>query len=242
MVFGNQENDYNRINTNHPLEDYSAPFSGYLHKRSSSGQWQKRFFEINGKYLIYYKSESMEKILAAVSIPQLGDIKVNGEMVDEIGKGVVFQIDLKNKHYYLRAETFDNAEQWVRHLLFTRDGLLNLDELRAALNNSTPPNKKAPRARKSTVSSVGSIYNPTHHGVQHPPGVNASNSSSVHTVNTHNLDIEPSSYSSGTGSTTEYMDETDLIESSQMQRSRRQSDTTWQKAHRSFMSCCIRSC
>jgi hypothetical protein len=237
MVFGNQENDYNLINTSHSQEDYSAPFSGYLHKRSSSGQWQKRFFEINGKYLIYYKNESMEKILAAVSIPQLGDIKVNGEMVDEIGKGVVFQIDLKNKHYYLRADTFDLAEQWVRHLLFTRDGLLNLDELRAALNNSTPPNKKQqPRIRKSTVSSIGSIYNPTH-SIHLPHGVSANSSTSA--GNTHNQDIEPSSYSSGTSSN-EYLDETDLIESSQMARSRRQSDTTWQKAHRSFMSCCIR--
>jgi len=175
----------------------------------------------------------MEKILAAVSIPQLGDIRVNGEMVDDIGKGVIFQIDLKNKHYYLRAETFDLAELWVRHLLFTRDGLLNLDELRSALNNSTPPNKKAPRERKTTISTVGSIYNPTHNSIHL---TNPNNSGS--TFNTHNQDIEPSSYSSG--SSNEYMD--DLLDGSQLQRSRRQSDTTWQKAHRSFMSCCIRAC
>src|SRR5690349_17513925 len=38
-------------------EDYNSPLTGYLYKKASTGKWQKRYFEINGHYLIYYRNE-----------------------------------------------------------------------------------------------------------------------------------------------------------------------------------------
>jgi len=46
--------------------------NGYLHKKTREGKWQKRWFEINGIYLTYYKSKKMEKLLAALSLAQVG--------------------------------------------------------------------------------------------------------------------------------------------------------------------------
>jgi hypothetical protein len=138
-----KENDYNRINTssndvgNNPNgEDYASSISGYLLKRASNGEWQKRFFEINGNYLIYYKNSSMSKLLAAVSIPQLGNIKITGEIQDNKGKGCIFQIDLKDRQYQLRGETVEESENWVKRLIFIRDGELNPMELKLALKAS----------------------------------------------------------------------------------------------------------
>jgi hypothetical protein len=45
--------------------------SGYLYKKTRDGRWQKRWFETSGVYLTYYKSKKMEKLLAALSLPQV---------------------------------------------------------------------------------------------------------------------------------------------------------------------------
>lgn len=37
--------------------------SGYLYKKSSSGNWQRRYFETNGSHLTYYKTHKMTKLL-----------------------------------------------------------------------------------------------------------------------------------------------------------------------------------
>lgn len=50
--------------------------SGYLYKKSQSGNWQRRYFETNGSHLAYYKTHKMTKLLAAVSMPQVGAIQV----------------------------------------------------------------------------------------------------------------------------------------------------------------------
>lgn len=50
--------------------------SGYLMKKSTAGDWQKRYFETNGCFLTYYKSQKMSKLLAALSLPQVGDIRL----------------------------------------------------------------------------------------------------------------------------------------------------------------------
>ena len=36
--------------------------SGYLHKMTRDGRWQKRWFETNGNFLTYYKSKKMTKV------------------------------------------------------------------------------------------------------------------------------------------------------------------------------------
>ena len=92
--------------------------SGYLYKKSSSGVYQRRYFEVNGNYLTYYKTEEMKKLLAALSIPQVGSIRFLGEVEDV---GAEFSIDLKDRQYVLKADSVSEAERWVEHLLDVRD-------------------------------------------------------------------------------------------------------------------------
>ena len=80
--------------------------SGYLHKKATNGEWQKRYFEINGSYLTYYKSQKMSKLLAALSIPQVGAIKLLGHS----DQGAEFRIDIKDRQYVLRAATLQEAQ------------------------------------------------------------------------------------------------------------------------------------
>jgi hypothetical protein len=100
----------------------SMQMAGYLYKKSSGGEWQRRYFETNGNYLTYYKSHKMSKLLAAVSLPQVGLIKLVGEVDDGKGNGFVFQIDLRDRQYLLRATTQDEAQRWVEYLILLRDG------------------------------------------------------------------------------------------------------------------------
>lgn len=57
-------------------EGNSLQIRGYLLKKSKEGAWQKRFFETNGSYLTYYKTKRMTKLLAALSLADVGDIAV----------------------------------------------------------------------------------------------------------------------------------------------------------------------
>lgn len=99
------------------LTDDSNPhMSGYLYKKTKDGRWQRRWFETNGIYLTYYKSRKMEKLLAALSLPQVGDIsKVTNE-----GESGLFTIDLNSRIYTLRARNDEDAEAWVSTLLKLR--------------------------------------------------------------------------------------------------------------------------
>ena len=94
--------------------------SGYLMKKSTAGDWQKRYFETNGSFLTYYKSQKMSKLLAALSLPQVGDI---GEISSgEKGEKSTFQLDLKDRQYILKADSQEQARAWVDTLVFLRDG------------------------------------------------------------------------------------------------------------------------
>lgn len=97
--------------------------SGFLLKKSTNGEWQKRYFETNGSFLTYYKSQKMTKLLAALSLPQVGGITLIGETND--GKdGAIFQLDLKDRQYILRATTLAEAQNWVNVLIQLRDANL----------------------------------------------------------------------------------------------------------------------
>ncbi len=100
----------------------SNQMSGYLYKKSTSGDWQRRYFETNGTYLTYYKTQKMTKLLAALSVPQVGSIKLIGEIDDNKGNGAVFQVDLKDRQYLLRAASLEEAKRWVDFLVMLRDG------------------------------------------------------------------------------------------------------------------------
>lgn len=64
----------------------------------------------------------MTKLLAALSLPQVGKIAINGEIEDSQGKGVIIQLELKDREYTLRALTVKEAQKWVKVLIQLRDG------------------------------------------------------------------------------------------------------------------------
>jgi hypothetical protein len=47
---------------------------GYLRKRSRRETWQKRWFEANGQYLTYYKTEHDDDVLAFMDMFQVGGV------------------------------------------------------------------------------------------------------------------------------------------------------------------------
>lgn len=113
-----------------PLTDSLAQYedgevhqmSGYLWKLSTRGYWQQRYFETNGSYLTYYKSEDMDKLMAAINMPQVGEIKILNEIDDSQGYGIIFVIELKDRQFQLRVESKFEADRWVKHLIYLRDG------------------------------------------------------------------------------------------------------------------------
>jgi hypothetical protein len=126
-------------------ETNSLQIRGYLLKKSKEGAWQKRFFETNGNYLTYYKSRKMSKLLAALNLAEVGEISVVNnicspywerlmmcmqlnEVDDLLGPGVIFQLELKDKSYLLRARTMQQAKQWM-----------NVLKLLKAQNEPNPP-------------------------------------------------------------------------------------------------------
>merc|ERR1719399_41304 len=78
---------------------------GYLQKKTRDGRWQKRWFETTGCFLTYYKSKKMTKLLAALNLPQVGDIKLVSEPDEEDKEwaDVLFSIHLNDRDYLLRA-------------------------------------------------------------------------------------------------------------------------------------------
>mmetsp|Transcript_17183 Transcript_17183/g.35366 ORF Transcript_17183/g.35366 Transcript_17183/m.35366 type:complete len:147 (+) Transcript_17183:181-621(+) len=106
--------------------------SGYLHKMTRDGRWQKRWFETNGNFLTYYKSKKMTKLLAALNLPQVGEIKaiekgktieatVKGEAKSveagvEDNDGSFFTIELNERIYTLKADNQKESLRWVATL------------------------------------------------------------------------------------------------------------------------------
>mgnify|MGYP006081160895 CR=1 FL=1 len=134
--------------------------SGYLQKKSTAGEWQKRYFETNGTYLTYYKSHKMNKLLAALSLPQVGKIAMLDKTSSDASggwEGATFQLDLKDRQYILKTTKNDpeEAKQWVDTLLFLRDGgensnsnspknMKNLDGEETASNSTTTSTDMSP--------------------------------------------------------------------------------------------------
>lgn len=95
---------------------------GYLFKKTRVGSWQRRYFETNGAYLTYYKSKKMEKLLAALSLPQVGKIE---EVPDSDGEVGMFSLELNSRVYILRGKNSDEAKLWVQTLIRLRDQGIN---------------------------------------------------------------------------------------------------------------------
>lgn len=90
--------------------------SGYLYKKTRDDRWQKRWFETNGVYLTYYKSRKMEKLLAALSLPQVGEIKLVPPEEDPEHQSGLFTLELNTRIYTLRAKSDQEAQLWVNTL------------------------------------------------------------------------------------------------------------------------------
>ena len=94
--------------------------SAYLYKRTRDGLWQKRWFETSGVYLTYYKSKKMEKLLAALSLPQVGEIRmvsIDDEEENPDKLDGLFALELSTRIYILRAKNNEDAALWVETLL-----------------------------------------------------------------------------------------------------------------------------
>ncbi len=96
----------------------SNQMSGYLMKKSTAGDWQKRWFTTNGYFLTYFKSQKMSKLLAALSLPQVGEIS----LIHSDPEGRTFQLDLRDRQYVLKGANAEEAKQWVETLIYLRDG------------------------------------------------------------------------------------------------------------------------
>jgi hypothetical protein len=80
-----------------PTSGQEIVMSGYLSKKTRDGRWQKRFFETHGYYLTYYKSKKKEKILAALGLPQVGQIRRVPAALDTEGKEGLFELELNTR-------------------------------------------------------------------------------------------------------------------------------------------------
>ena len=121
----------------------ASSISGYLYKQTRDGRWQRRWFETNGTFLTYYKSRKMERLLAALSLPQVGTITKLSNDKDQEGKEGLFALELNTRVYYLRAKTDNEAEYWVSTLSRLRDeGLSSNDAVQAIRisSNTSPTN------------------------------------------------------------------------------------------------------
>lgn len=95
--------------------------SGYLFKKSSKGLWNKRFFVASDGYLVYFKSNKSTKTLGAISLIGVGAIRLITEGASDAEKGTLFQLDLKDRQYLLRATTTREARDWIEVLVRMRD-------------------------------------------------------------------------------------------------------------------------
>ena len=102
--------------------------SGYLHKMTRDGRWQKRWFETNGNFLTYYKSKKMTKLLAALNLPQVGEIAVidASKSIDSDGSqendGSFFTIELNERIYTLKADNQGESAKSVGTLNALKKG------------------------------------------------------------------------------------------------------------------------
>ncbi|KAG5192934.1 hypothetical protein JKP88DRAFT_268905 [Tribonema minus] len=91
--------------------------SGYLYKKAKTGKWQRRWFETNAHFLTYYKTRKVEKLLAALNLPQVGEIRLMDEdPSDEENNGALFSIELNTRIYVMRAASREEAARWVEVL------------------------------------------------------------------------------------------------------------------------------
>lgn len=133
--------------------------SGYLLKNSSVGIYRKRFFEINGEYLTYYKTEKRRKLLEAISIPGAVNIRLidgysnpSHMMSPSDSKSIL--IDTRDRQYELMADTVDDAQLWFKELLAIREKVLITSHLEKSIRQNwtfTPSGKAIKRGHDGSL-------------------------------------------------------------------------------------------
>lgn len=147
-----------------PTDDDVPSKSGYLYKKSREGQWQKRWFETNGAFLTYYKSKKMTKLLAALSLPQVGDIQISPPN-EEVHDGSMFTLELNDRIYTLKADTAEESQQWVATLNQLKQGknsveapVLTMDGVVTTEQNAAPPGPKTAPGWKKSSGGLGALF------------------------------------------------------------------------------------
>ncbi len=127
----------NNAQTTNEIENASTPTNnsnntamkpilyGYLHKLGRNGQWQNRYFESDGTYLLYYKNEERKKLLATLDLLHVGKIQLDA--TDPAG--CTFKIEVKGRDYYLCADTKEKAKDWVITLNRVKEARLQIGGL-----------------------------------------------------------------------------------------------------------------
>ena len=126
-ALGADEEAGSEQNSSNPSQQSALMMCGYLMKRSTKGDWHKRYFETSGNHLVYYKNIKMQKMLAAIALRQVGMIKMLADSeargpVRRAQAGCLFSLDLQDRQLVLRADSLQSAEKWVACLTAIRDG------------------------------------------------------------------------------------------------------------------------
>ena len=140
-------------NNNDNIVASSSLISGYLFKQTRDGRWQRRWFETNGTFLTYYKSRKMERLLAALSLPQVGNIVKLPNDKDKEGKEGLFALELNTRVYHLRAKSDTEAEYWINTLSRLRDEGLSNETVQAVRITMHSPTS-SPSSPSSTSSPI----------------------------------------------------------------------------------------
>jgi hypothetical protein len=116
---------FDSINASQEEQPTADPKSGYLLKKGTMGSLTKRFFEINGEYLLYYKNKKKRKLLEAIPIVGAANIKSwdvsSTKEAPESSMNKTILIDLRDRQYILLAETVEDCKSWIKELLSIRE-------------------------------------------------------------------------------------------------------------------------
>ena len=129
--------------------------TGYLYKKTRNENWQRRFFKTQGFYLTYYKNRKMEKLLAALSLPQVGNIYAIDEKGGE-GEGGTFALELNTRVYILKANDRETADVWVNTLLRLREQGVSATQPSPSTVSNMNMERSPPKATKTDATWVKS--------------------------------------------------------------------------------------
>lgn len=121
----NPADEGNSVANKSMLRDKSI-ISGYLYKRGRQGKWQRRWFESDGKCLLYFKSDKRKKPLASLDLLHVGSVTMD----DTDPAGSSFIIEVAGRNYYLCADSKDHAMDWVISMNRVREARMEIGNLK----------------------------------------------------------------------------------------------------------------